>query len=228
MLKTKNPFQFDGRYFGYVRVSTEEQSLDLQMDALKAAGVPLERIYSDKASGRSMRRPGLERVRRVMRKGDCLVVWRLDRLGRSALGLATTIKELEENGVHFKTLDWDLDTSGPFGKLIFTLMAAIAELESDMISQRTKAGVAAAKARGQEFGRKHYIVGYPKRLKEFTRLWASGELEEMTAEAVVDAMHDADKKAPKFKQAQSYRNWKAKGFSGFDVEAANALRKGDL
>lgn len=227
-MKTPSFHNFDGRYFGYVRVSTEDQSLNLQMDALQSAGVQENRIYSDKASGRSMARPGLDRVRKIMRKGDCLVVWKLDRLGRSALGLAQTVKELEAQGIHFKALDWDIDTTQPFGKLVFHIMAAIAELESALISERTKAGMAAARARGQEHGRKHYIVGYPKRLKEFTRLWVTGELDAMTAEMIVDAMHKADTRAPKFKQAQSYRNWKAKGFEGFDVEAANALREQDL
>jgi DNA invertase Pin-like site-specific DNA recombinase len=198
------------------------------MDALTGAGVAENRIYSDKASGRSMNRPGLERVRKTMRPGDCLVVWKLDRLGRSALGLAQVVKELEEDGIHFKALDWDIDTTQPFGKLVFHIMAAIAELESALISERTKAGVAAAKARGQEFGRKHYILGYPKRHAAFTALWVSGELEGMTAAQVVDEMHKADKRAPKFTTPQSYRNWKAGGYSGFDVEAANALRKQDL
>lgn len=228
MLKMRSLSNFTGRYFGYVRVSTEDQSLDLQMDALKAAGVPENFIFSDKASGRSMARPGLERVTKVMREGDCLVVWKLDRLGRSALGLAETVKALDERGIHFKALDYDIDTTQPFGKLVFHIMAAIAELESALISERTKAGLAAARARGKEFGRKHYIVGYPKRLKEFTRLWVTGEIDLMTAEQVVDLMHKADRRAPKFKTVQSYRNWKAAGFTGFDAEAANALKKGDL
>ena len=230
--------EFTGRYFGYVRVSTEEQNLDLQMDALKAAGVQENRIYSDKASGLSMERPGLDRVRKIMRSGDCLVVWRLDRLGRSSLGLATIVKELEEEGIHFKTLDWDIDTTQPFGKLVFTIMSAIAQLESDMISMRTKAGVAAAKARGKVFGRQHYILGYPKRLKEFTRLWVNGYIHKgkgeplldhhLTASEVVKAMHKAERTAPKFKSAQSYTNWKNKEFQGFDVKAANLLRPQDL
>jgi len=215
---------FTGRYFGYVRVSTDERNLDLQKDALKAAGVPENLIYEDKASGRSMDRPGLARVRKVMREGDCLVVWKLDRLGRSALGVAQTVKAMEEQGVHFKALDYDIDTTQPFGKLVFHIMAAIAELESALISERTKAGVAAARARGKEFGRKHYVTGYPKRLKAFTDLWVSGDLDAMTAREVVEALHKADPRAPKFKQPQSYKNWKQKGFPGFDVEAANALR----
>lgn len=229
---------FTGRYFGYVRVSTEEQNLNLQMDALQAAGVPEDRIYSDKKSGLSMDRPGLERVRKVMREGDCLVVWRLDRLGRSSLGLATIVKELEDQGVHFKTLDWDIDTTQPFGKLVFTIMSAIAQLESDMISQRTKAGVPAAKARGKVFGRQHYILGYPKRLHEFTRLWANGYIHKgkahplldchLTAPEVVKAMHKAQPNAPKFKSAQSYTNWKQRGFPGFDIKSANVLRPIDF
>lgn len=227
---------FTGLYYGYVRVSTEDQSLNLQMDALKVAGVPESRIFHDKASGRSMARPGLQRVIKTMRSGDCLVVWKLDRLGRSALGLAQIVKDLEGDGKHFKALDWDIDTTQPFGKLVFHIMAAIAELESALISERTKAGVAAAKARGKEFGRKNYITGYPKRLKKFTELWIKGEIHHkgpvfdhhLTAEQVVDAMHKADRKAPKYASAQSYQNWKGRNFEGFDIEAANALKKEDL
>ena len=229
---------FTGRYFGYVRVSTEEQSLDLQMDALMKADVPKNRIYSDKASGRSMVRPGLERVKKTMRPGDCLVVWKLDRLGRSALGLAQIVKELEDDGIHFKALDWEIDTTQPFGKLIFHIMAAIAELESALISERTKAGVAAAQARGVTFGKAHYILGYPKRLKEFVRLWVRGDIHKggdepllghhLTAAQVVEAMHKADPEAPKFKRAQSYTNWKKSKFKGFDRKAADILKIEDV
>ena len=106
-----------------------------------------------------------------------------------------------------------------------------------IIGQRTKAGMAAARARGKEFGRKGYITGYPKRLKAFTKLWVEGRIhkghgpkleEHMTAVEVIEAMRKADKKAPNFTSAQSYTNWKNKGFPTFDVEAANALEIGDI
>ena len=215
---------FDGMLFGYARVSTEEQNLDLQIDALVAAGVPRENIFTEKQSGRSMDRRELQNVIYLMRPGDCLVVWKLDRLGRSALGVAQVVAKLNEQKKHFRTLDWDIDTTHPFGKMIFHIMAAMAELESNLISERTKAGIAAAKARGKEYGRKGYIVGYPKRHRAFIELWTSGALDSMSAAQVIEAMHKADPKAPRFGSAQSYRNWKNKGYPGFDVEAANALR----
>ena len=222
--------KFEGRLFGYARVSTEEQNLDLQMDALVAAGVDRDFIYHEKHTGRKMNRPQLKNVLKVMRKGDCLVVWKLDRLGRSALGLAQTVKDLEENGMHFRALDYNIDTTQPFGKLVFQIMAAIAELESAMISQRTKAGVAAAKARGVEFGRKHYILSYPKRLKKFTEMWIDGDIPDgrTTAMEVIAEMHKADPKAPVFKSTGSYTNWKSQGFPGFDIEAANILKQEKL
>lgn len=227
---------FTGVLYGYARVSTEDQNLNLQIDALEAAGVPRSHIFEEKMSGRQMSRPQFERVKKLMRKGDCLVVWKLDRLGRSALGLAQVVKDLEDEGKHFRALDWDIDTTQPFGKLVFHIMAAIAELESNLISQRTKAGVAAAKARGQEFGRKHYIIGYPKRLKRFTQLWAQGKIhfagplmaDHLTAEQIVDEMHKVDKRAPKYSSPQSYTNWKQRGFEGFDIDAANALKPKDI
>lgn len=215
---------FDGALFGYARVSTEDQSLDLQIDALVAAGVPREYIFTEKQSGRTMERRALMNMIDLMNPGDCLVVWKLDRLGRSALGVAQVVAALNEQNKHFRTLDWDIDTTHPFGKMIFQIMAAMAELESNLISERTKAGIAAAKARGKEYGRKGYIVGYPKRLRAFTDLWTSGDLDGMSAQDVVAAMHKADPKAPRFRSPQSYLNWKSRGYPGFDVEAANALR----
>lgn len=227
---------FSGRLFGYARVSTDEQNVDMQTDALADAGVPRDLIFTEKMTGTTMNRPVLKRTLMLMDKGDCLVVWKLDRLGRSALGLAQTVKDLEERGIHFRTLDYDIDTTQPFGRLVFHMMAAIADLESAMISQRTKSGMTAAAARGKEFGRRHYILSYPKRLKRFTELWAEGKIHHtgpqmdhhLSAADIVDAMHKADRKAPKYASPQGYTNWKHKGFEGFDVEAANTIKPEDL
>lgn len=227
---------FEGELYGYARVSTEEQNLDMQIDALMAAGVERNMIFPEKRSGRDMDRPELARVIKLMRKGDCLVVWKLDRLGRSALGLAQKVKELEDQGKHFRAIDWDIDTTQPFGKLVFNIMAAIAELESELISVRTKSGMTAARARGKKFGRQHYVLAYPKRLKRFTELWVAGKIhhkgplmdDHLTAAEVVEAMHKADRKAPKYSGEQSYTNWKQKGFPGFDIEAANVLKAQDI
>jgi len=136
---------------GYARVSTQDQNLDLQNDALKAAGC--ENIYTDKMSGTKKNRPGLEEILGFIRKGDTLVVWRLDRLGRSLKHLIQVLNILDERGVYFKSIQESLDTSTPGGKLIFHVFGALAEFERDIIKERTLAGLAAARARGRNGGR---------------------------------------------------------------------------
>ncbi len=136
---------------GYARVSTQDQNLDLQNDALRAAGC--ENIYTDKMSGAKTKRPGLEEILGFIRKGDTLVVWRLDRLGRSLKHLIQVLNQLEERGVYFKSIQESLDTSTPGGKLIFHVFGALAEFERDIIKERTLAGLAAARARGRKGGR---------------------------------------------------------------------------
>jgi DNA invertase Pin-like site-specific DNA recombinase len=136
---------------GYARVSTQEQNLDLQNDALKAAGC--ENIYTDKMSGAKKNRPGLEEILGFIRKGDTLVVWRLDRLGRSLKHLIQVLNQLDEKGVYFKSIQESLDTSTPGGKLIFHVFGALAEFERDIIRERTLAGLASARGRGRIGGR---------------------------------------------------------------------------
>ena len=136
---------------GYARVSTQEQNLDLQLDALKAAGC--EKIYTDKVSGSKTSRPGLDNILQYIRKGDTLVVWKLDRLGRSLQHLITLMTNLHDRGIYFRSLQESLDTSTPGGKLIFHVFGALAEFERDIIRERTKAGLAAARARGRKGGR---------------------------------------------------------------------------
>lgn len=137
---------------GYARVSTEEQNLDLQVRALREAGC--DRIYSDCGiSGRAHSRPGLDRALKHLKKGDKLVVWRLDRLGRSLLHLVNLLEELGNRGVSFCSLREYIDTTSSGGRLVFHMMAALAEFERSLISERTRAGMAAARARGQHVGR---------------------------------------------------------------------------
>ncbi|MBC8211164.1 MAG: recombinase family protein [Gammaproteobacteria bacterium] len=136
---------------GYARVSTVDQSLDMQIDALKKAGC--ERIYKDKASGRDFERSQLKECIKALREGDELVVWKLDRLGRSVKNLIETVQELNKNGVEFKSLTENLDTSSSGGKLVFNVFAALAEFERDLISERTKEGLEAARKRGRKGGR---------------------------------------------------------------------------
>jgi DNA invertase Pin-like site-specific DNA recombinase len=136
---------------GYARVSTHEQNLDLQTDALQKAGCT--KIFTDKESGAKDDRSGLREAIEFCREGDALVVYKLDRLARSLRFLIDTINELQKRGVEFKSINEAIDTSTPTGKLTFHIFAALAEFERDIIRQRTRAGVAAAKARGRTGGR---------------------------------------------------------------------------
>jgi DNA invertase Pin-like site-specific DNA recombinase len=136
---------------GYARISTLDQTPALQQDALRAAGC--ERIFTDTASGVRTDRPGLTDALGHLRQGDTLVVWRLDRLGRSLEHLIETIRYLEQQGIHFKSLQEQLDTATSGGKLVFHVFGALAEFERDLIRERTKAGLEAARARGRLGGR---------------------------------------------------------------------------
>jgi DNA invertase Pin-like site-specific DNA recombinase len=136
---------------GYARVSTFEQILDLQRDALTAA--KCDRIFTDTMSGSRSDRPGLEQALDYLREGDILVVWRLDRLGRSLKYLIEVITRLDERGIGFKSLTEQIDTTTSGGKLIFHVFGALAEFERDIIRERTQAGLAAARARGRMGGR---------------------------------------------------------------------------
>ncbi len=146
---------------GYARVSTFEQILDLQRDALTAA--QCDRIFTDTMSGSRSDRPGLEQALDYLRAGDVLVVWRLDRLGRSLKYLIEVITRLNERGIGFKSLTEQIDTTTSGGKLIFHVFGALAEFERDIIRERTQAGLAAARARGRMGGR-------PKKLETPTKV----------------------------------------------------------
>jgi DNA invertase Pin-like site-specific DNA recombinase len=137
---------------GYARVSTDVQRMDLQMDALKQAGC--DQIFADQGiSGASTERPGLQQAMDMLQKGDTLVVWRLDRLGRSLVNLVEYVSNLGKQDVEFRSLTESIDTSSSGGKLLFHMIAALAEFERSLISERTKAGMAAAKLRGKHVGR---------------------------------------------------------------------------
>lgn len=137
---------------GYARVSTDDQHLDLQRDALTQAGCSV--IYEEAASGKNAARPELEQCRKALRAGDTLVVWRLDRLGRSLPDLVQIVADLEQQGVGFESLAEKIETNSAAGKLIFHVFAALAEFERGLIRERTQAGLAAARARGRAGGRK--------------------------------------------------------------------------
>lgn len=138
--------------FGYARVSTDEQNLDLQRRALKAAGC--ERIVEERISGAVVKRPGLERLLTEVGQGDILIVWRLDRLGRSLQHLIEVIQEIGTKGGGLRSLSDSIDTTNAGGRLYFHMMGALAEFERDLIRERTRAGMSAARERGEHLGRK--------------------------------------------------------------------------
>lgn len=142
---------------GYARVSTDDQNLELQLDALNQAGC--EQVFEDRQSGAKAARPGLEKALEFARKGDSIVVWRLDRLSRSLKDLIEMVNSLEAEGIGLKSLHESIDTSSSSGKLIFHIFGALAEFERNLIRERTQAGLKAARARGR-------LGGRPKALSE--------------------------------------------------------------
>lgn len=137
---------------GYVRVSTNDQNTALQRNALECTGCEL--IFEDKMSGKTSDRPGLKKVLRTLSEGDTLVVWKLDRLGRSMRHLVTLIEDLRGRGVNFRSLTDSIDTSTPMGRFFFHVMGALAEMERELIVERTRAGLAAARQQGRIGGRR--------------------------------------------------------------------------
>lgn len=156
---------------GYTRVSKADgtQVLDLQRDALTDAGVAQEHIYEDQASGKRDKRPGLDACIKALRKGDVLVVWKLDRLGRDLRHLVNTVQDLSERGIGFKVLAGkgaNIDTTTAGGKFIFGIFAALAEFERELIRERTKAGLESARARGRKGGRRFDLTKAQVRLAQ--------------------------------------------------------------
>jgi len=149
------------RYVGYARVYTGEQNLDLQVDALRKFGA--DRIFTDKVSGSRASRPGFDAMLGNLEKGDCVVVWKLDRLGRSMVHLVTLVNKLREDKVHFKSLqDGIIDTTSSGGEFIFNIFATLAQFERRQIQDRTKAGLEAARSRGRSGGRPSLSPNNPK------------------------------------------------------------------
>ncbi len=145
-----------GQLVGYVRCSTADQKLDSQIDALKAAGC--KKIFEDKASGKNTDRPGFNKTMAYLREGDTLVVYKLDRLSRSTKDMLQIAELLKAQGVHLKSLSDEIDTSTPHGSFFFTICAAFAQLEWEMIVSRTKAGLDAARSRGKLGGRPELVT----------------------------------------------------------------------
>ena len=155
---------------GYARVSTQDQNLALQYDALMHAGC--QKVFEDKISGTKTERPGLSLCLEMLREGDTLVVWKLDRLGRSVKQLVNLVGELQEQGIHFKSLTDSIDTSTPSGRFFFHVMASLAQMERELVVERTRAGLEVARALGRTGGRKRSMTD--SKIASAKRLLASG------------------------------------------------------
>jgi DNA invertase Pin-like site-specific DNA recombinase len=171
---------------GYARVSTRDQNLDLQLDALFKAGCSTDKTYKDTISSAKELRPELQKALDQLRTGDTLVVWRLDRLGRSLQELITLVDGIRAKGADFKSLTENIDTTTPGGKLIFHVFAALAEYERGMIRERTKAGLQAARARGRLGGRPTLQSLDPKKVALARKLHADRS---MPVQEICDTLH---------------------------------------
>ena len=155
---------------GYARVSTADQSLDLQLDALHQAGC--EQIYSDHASGSKTNRAGLTAALSHLRPDDVLIIWKLDRLGRTVKGLVDFVGDLADRRIQFRSLTDGIDTSTPTGRFFFHIMASLAQMERELIVERTQAGLAAARQRGRPAGRKRRMT--PSKVQSARQLLLNG------------------------------------------------------
>lgn len=159
-----------GMLIGYARVSTQDQNLELQIDALQKAGC--KKIFEDKASGSRAERPGLAKAQESFRKGDTLVVWKLDRLGRSVKNLVDLIGELQKQGIQFRSLTDSIDTGTASGRFFFHVMASLAEMERELTIERTRAGLEVARQLGRVGGRKRQMT--ESKIKSAKKLLTSG------------------------------------------------------
>jgi DNA invertase Pin-like site-specific DNA recombinase len=155
---------------GYARVSTQDQNLDLQVDALTKAGC--KKIFDDKISGSRAERPGLTKALEMLREDDTLVVWKLDRLGRSVKNLVNLVGELHKQGIQFKSLTDAIDTGTPSGRFFFHVMASLAEMERELTVERTRAGLEVARQLGRTGGRKRQMTD--SKIESAKKLLANG------------------------------------------------------
>lgn len=169
-----------GRLLGYARVSTADQSLQMQVDYLTRAGVHPDDIYSETVSGVAKRRRALDGVLAMARRGDMLVVWKLDRVGRSLLDLLRRMDDMERRGIGFKSITEGIDTTTPGGRLIFHVMGALAQFERDLVVERTRAGVRAHIARGGRVGQPQKLT--PAQKREAKQMLRSGQSRREVAE----------------------------------------------
>lgn len=212
----------DAKRFGYARVSTEEQDLSLQLRALEQSGV--DGVYTDKASGKSMERDGLQKLRRALHRGDTVVVWKLDRLGRSVKGLLNFLDWMNDEGIELEVLTEQIDTKTPSGRMITTVMAALAQMERELTAERTRTGMEAKKAAGHTFGRRHSILGYPERIEAMRPYIESKEVMTMHPLAALEILNGAydhlpkGKRPPPIKSQETFRRWRRDGFPGYSSD----------
>lgn len=164
---------------GYARVSTADQSLRMQIEALMKYGVREKDIYSESISGVKENRPALDAALRQVREGDTLVVWKLDRIARSINNLLDVMNELEDKGVKFRSITEGVETETPTGKMILFVMGALAQFERDLIVERTRAGVAAARERGVKFG-----ADFKLKPKDMPKVWELVNVKAKTRKSV--------------------------------------------
>lgn len=189
----------------------------MQVDALRRHGIPDGCILSETASGATMTRPVLEKLLKRLRPGDKVVVWKLDRLGRTVSDIIALAEKLESDGVELVSLTEQIDTSTAIGKCFFHIMASLAQMERDLISERTRAGMAARRAAGARFGPPHSISDNPARLRRFEELFRLGFIggeDGMTNQQIADALTRADAKARPIKTGETVRKWREAGCPG--------------
>lgn len=174
---------------GYGRVSKFEQNLDLQTDALKNLGI--EKIFIDKVSGIKSEKPQLNELLNFIRKGDVLTVWRLDRIGRTTVGLIQFVTELNDKGIHFKSISENIDTSTASGKMIFQIFCVLAEHERNVLIERTNAGLKSARARGKNGGRPKGLTEKYKKIVPLVK--ASYERKDAPVEEIMKAFNIGSK-----------------------------------
>jgi DNA invertase Pin-like site-specific DNA recombinase len=155
---------------GYARISTQDQNFDLQLEALNQAGC--QKVFQDKMSGAQAERPGLTKALEMLRKDDTLVVWKLDRLGRNVKNLVDLVGKLATLGIHFRSLTDSIDTSTPSGRFFFHVMASLAEMERELMIERTRAGLDVARQLGRKGGRKRKMTD--SKIESAKKLLANG------------------------------------------------------
>lgn len=186
----------------------------LQVKALEAYGC--DRVVKETGSGGKMDRAGWNAVIKARRRGDTIVVWKLDRLGRTLTGVLEAVEQMEREGVSFVSLTEKIDTESAMGKAFFRIGLIFAELERDLISERTKAGIAIRRAQGVRFGQPHSIKDNQLRLDAFRPYWENGQADSMTPREALIVLNQADPQAKPITSYETYRRWRREGFEGIE------------